>query len=65
MSGQRPSRWPELFDTAIEILSHATRSIGFEPPWSFGGGTGLVLQIDHRESHDIDLFLGAPKSARS
>lgn len=29
--------------------------------WSFGGGTALMLQIDHRESHDIDLFLGDPQ----
>ena len=25
--------------------------------WSFGGGTALMLQINHRESHDIDLFI--------
>jgi hypothetical protein len=25
--------------------------------WSFGGGTAMMLQIDHRESHDIDIFL--------
>jgi hypothetical protein len=25
--------------------------------WSFGGGTALMLQIKHRESHDIDLFI--------
>jgi hypothetical protein len=26
-----------------------------------GGGTALMLQIDHRESHDIDLFLDDPQ----
>jgi hypothetical protein len=31
------------------------------PRWSFGGGTALMLQIDHRESHDIDLFLDDPQ----
>jgi len=25
--------------------------------WSFGGGTALMFQIQHRESHDIDLFI--------
>ena len=25
--------------------------------WSFGGGTGLMLQIGHRESHDVDIVL--------
>jgi len=31
------------------------------PDWSFGGGTALMLQIDHRESHNIDLFLDDPQ----
>jgi len=31
------------------------------PQWSFGGGTALMLQINHRESHDIDLFLNDPQ----
>jgi Nucleotidyl transferase AbiEii toxin, Type IV TA system len=25
--------------------------------WTFGGGTAMLLQIDHRESHDVDFFL--------
>jgi Nucleotidyl transferase AbiEii toxin, Type IV TA system len=25
--------------------------------WTFGGGTAMMLQIGHRESHDIDIFL--------
>jgi hypothetical protein len=25
--------------------------------WTFGGGTAMMLQIDHRESRDIDIFL--------
>lgn len=25
--------------------------------WTFGGGTAMMLQIDHRESNDIDIFL--------
>ncbi|MEL7282766.1 MAG: nucleotidyl transferase AbiEii/AbiGii toxin family protein [Pseudomonadota bacterium] len=29
--------------------------------WSFGGGTAMMIQIDHRESHDIDLFLDDPQ----
>jgi hypothetical protein len=29
--------------------------------WTFGGGTALMLQIDHRESHDIDIFLPDPQ----
>ncbi|HTU09547.1 MAG TPA: nucleotidyl transferase AbiEii/AbiGii toxin family protein [Allosphingosinicella sp.] len=61
MSQGRPSEWPVLFDTAIQILQHVEAQIGFAPAWSFGGGTALMLQIDHRESHDIDLFLDDPQ----
>ena len=52
-----PSRWPELFDLAIAIINQANaQGIGMNN-WSFGGGTALMLQISHRESHDIDLFI--------
>jgi len=29
--------------------------------WTFGGGTAMMLQIDHRESHDVDFFLRDPQ----
>lgn len=29
--------------------------------WTFGGGTAMMLQIDHRESHDVDIFLADPQ----
>lgn len=61
MTGGRPSEWPHLFDTAVQILSHFEAAHGDMPIWSFGGGTALMLQIDHRESHDIDLFLDDPQ----
>jgi len=54
---QRPSQWPALFDLAVEIFDRFEAANGFFPEWSFGGGTALMLQIDHRESHDIDIFL--------
>jgi hypothetical protein len=57
----RPSEWPVLFEIAVQILRHAETQIGFTPSWSFGGGTALMLQIDHRESDDIDLFLNDPQ----
>jgi Nucleotidyl transferase AbiEii toxin, Type IV TA system len=25
--------------------------------WTFGGGSAMMLQINHRESHDVDIFL--------
>jgi hypothetical protein len=61
VSAGRPSEWPVLFDLATSILDHFEQTNGFAPDWSFGGGTALMLQIDHRESHDIDLFLDDPQ----
>jgi hypothetical protein len=29
--------------------------------WTFGGGTAMMLQIDHRESRDIDILLCDPQ----
>ena len=57
MNTPLPSRWPELFDMAMAIIDQANaQGIGMNS-WSFGGGTALMLQINHRESHDIDLFI--------
>lgn len=61
MPEPRPSEWPILFDLAMGILDGFREVQGFVPAWSFGGGTALMLQIDHRESHDIDLFLDDPQ----
>lgn len=29
--------------------------------WTFGGGTAMMLQIDHRISQDVDIFLPDPQ----
>jgi len=55
-----PSRWEELFKIACEIIDLAGGD-STVAPWSFGGGTALMLQINHRESHDIDLFIDDPQ----
>ena len=60
-AGAVSSRWDELFRIALSIIDQAgARARPFEG-WSFGGGTALMLQISHRESHDIDLFLPDPQ----
>ena len=61
MTYDTKSRWDELFDLAISIINQASTNVGHRFLWSFGGGTALMLQIDHRESHDIDLFLDDPQ----
>jgi len=61
MNTPQPSRWSELFDMAMSIINQANeRGIDMQN-WSFGGGTALMLQIHHRDSHDIDLFIDDPQ----
>ncbi|WP_377288049.1 nucleotidyl transferase AbiEii/AbiGii toxin family protein [Rhizobium sp. SG2393] len=55
------SNWGELFQYAISILEQASARVPIHGSWTFGGGTSLMLQIGHRESFDIDLFLDDPQ----
>jgi hypothetical protein len=60
-SGPAPSSWEELFREALGLIDQA-RYLGFAPDrWTFGGGTALMLAIDHRESRDIDIFIDDPQ----
>ena len=61
MNTPQPSRWSELFDMTMSIIDH-TNARGLDMHnWSFGGRTALMLQIHHRDSHDIDLFIDDPQ----
>ncbi|WP_412507464.1 nucleotidyl transferase AbiEii/AbiGii toxin family protein [Roseovarius sp. SYSU LYC5161] len=61
MSKPPSSRWSELFDIAYSLLQQAgERGLG-QIEWTFGGGTALMLQIDHRESYDVDIFISDPQ----
>jgi len=55
------SHWPELFDQAQKIISQANSKFTVLDRWSFGGGTALMLQIHHRESYDVDIFINDPQ----
>ncbi len=54
-----PSRsdWARLFRVATSLIRQVNAEQVIVDSWSFGGGTAMMLQIDHRESHDIDIFL--------
>jgi hypothetical protein len=55
---RRPSEWRRLFGIACDLLDQvAGQTGGYPVRWSFGGGTAMMIQIGHRESHDIDIFL--------
>lgn len=58
MSGANtPSNWARLFRIACSLIQQVNANDRIIDHWTFGGGTAMMLQIDHRESHDIDLFL--------
>lgn len=62
MSALKPQQdWARLFRIARALI----RQVNSEQPlidhWTLGGGTALMLQIDHRESHDVDIFLNDPQ----
>jgi hypothetical protein len=60
--GRRPSEWRRLFHIAVDLIDQLRENAGcndFE--WSFGRGTAMMIQIGHRESHDIDIFLDDPQ----
>ena len=59
--GTRTSRWDDLLKEAYTIIDHVNRQHVILDGWTFGGGTAMMLQIDHRESHDVDLFLDDPQ----
>lgn len=44
------SQWESLFDQAVSIINQANYSFKPLDSWTFGGGTALMLQINHRES---------------
>ena len=56
----RPGVWRELFPPALALMAHLEcHAPGLR--WTFGGGTVLMLRINHRQSKDIDLFVPDPQ----
>ena len=56
-----PSRWKDLLEEAFRVIVAVNRDGDILDGWTFGGGTAMMLQVDHRESHDVDLFLDDPQ----
>lgn len=49
--------WARLLRIACSLIRQVNSEQTIIDSWSFGGGTAMMLQIDHRESHDVDIFL--------
>jgi len=57
---ERAGIWRELFAAALTLTDHLATVVR-NPTWSFGGGTVLMLRINHRHSKDVDLFVPDPQ----
>ena len=55
------SDWAQLFRIACDLIRQVNAEQTIISHWTFGGGTAMMLQIAHRESHDIDIFLPDPQ----
>src|SRR5262249_4469627 len=53
--------WERLFRIARALIRQVNSKQICIDHWSFGGGTAMMLQIDHRESDDVDIFLTDPQ----
>jgi len=54
------TEWEALWRNAMASLASLTGRCP-APDWTFGGGTALMLQCEHRRSKDIDIFLRDPQ----
>ena len=50
------SEWRCLFRIASSLINQANENDRVIDYWTLGGGTAIMLQINHRESHDVDIF---------
>jgi hypothetical protein len=55
------SEWARLFREACSLIRQVNSEQAIIDHWTFGGGTAMMLQIDHRESRDVDIFLDNPQ----
>ena len=53
--------WVRLLRIARAMIREVNSEQLLIDEWTFGGGTAMMLQIDHRESRDIDIFLADPQ----
>lgn len=56
----RPGPWRKLLPHALKLMGHLEAQFP-QLPWTFGGGTVLMLRLGHRHSKDLDLFVPDPQ----
>jgi hypothetical protein len=53
--------WSALLRVALSLIRQVNSAEPVIDYWTLGGGTAMMIQIGHRESHDIDIFLPDPQ----
>lgn len=53
--------WQSLLLQACGLIDQAEQHSSGPLSWSFGGGTVLMLRMNHRHSKDVDIFLSDPQ----
>jgi nucleotidyltransferase AbiEii toxin of type IV toxin-antitoxin system len=62
VSNPASALWEPLYDHAMAILAPARRAApGLFEGCSFGGGTVLMFDLEHRISKDVDIFVPDPQ----
>lgn len=56
-----PSQWQKLMSLTLRAVDSVELESDVRPGWTFGGGTALALDLNHRISYDIDIFLDSAK----
>ena len=59
-SAKQPD-WARLFRVACALIGQVNSRDSIIDNWTFGGGTAMMLQIDHRQSRDVDIFVSDPQ----
>ncbi len=60
-----PSQWQHLMKLTLQALDSVTPTDEPAPEWTFGGGTSLAIDLEHRISYDIDAFLDSARVIQS
>jgi Nucleotidyl transferase AbiEii toxin, Type IV TA system len=61
IASKHQSDWARLFRIACALVRQVNSKQVLIEHWTVGGGTALMLQIDHHEGHDIDIFIDHPQ----
>jgi hypothetical protein len=61
LNTNQPGEWQTLFVHAMALMREMRLRTRPDAPFTFGGGTVLMLRHGHRLSKDIDLFVPDPQ----